>query len=350
MGRHLVDLDAFDSHKTIDILNTASDILKNPEEYSERMRGKILATLFYEPSTRTCMSFQSAMMRLGGQVLGFSDPQNSSVSKGESLKDTVKVVANYADAIVIRHPREGTAAAAAIYSSVPVINAGDGAHLHPTQTLTDLFTLMQTKGRLSGLNIGLCGDLKYGRTVHSLIKAVSKFGGNKFTLISTEELSLPGYIKDVINEYGCSFTEVNSLADAVAGLDVLYMTRIQKERFDSAEEYARQKGVFVLDVAKLKPAGQDMIIMHPLPRIDEIAHEIDDDERAVYFDQTKYGLYARMALILHLLEDKTDTPQKFTSNSDKPCCNDKCITKFEDYLPLIYNDGKCAYCEWRVKI
>lgn len=344
--RHLVDLDDVATEKIMDILTMADAIMKNPRYYSDSCHGNIMATLFYEPSTRTRMSFEAAMLRLGGSVIGFNDPQNSSVSKGESLKDTITMVSNYADIIAMRHYMEGAAKAAAMFSRVPVINAGDGGHLHPTQTLTDMFTLMETKGRLDGLTIGLCGDLKYGRTVHSLIKTMSRFKNNKFILISTPELNVPDYIKSYMDEHGCEYKQAESLETEIGGLDVLYMTRIQRERFKNEEDYNRQKGVFILDGEKMKKAKNDMKVLHPLPRVDEIEYDVDDDHRAVYFKQSEYGLYARMSLILHILENGDKKLDKRPSaNTEKCCGNLKCITNFEQYLPKIETDGKCAYCE-----
>ena len=349
-NRHLIDLDCYTLEEINDILQLAKMIMKKPSYYTDSCHGKVLATLFYEPSTRTQMSFQTAMLRLGGSVIGFDNPGNSSVSKGETLKDTVRVVSNYADIIAMRNPLEGAAKAASMYSRSPIINAGDGGHLHPTQTLADLFTLLETKGTLSNLTVGFCGDLKFGRTVHSLVKTLCRYEGNKFVLISTKELGLPDYVKDIIVQSKCEYTEVSSLSEAMPHLDVLYMTRIQQERFNSVEEYEQQKGVFVLDSEKLKLAKYGLKILHPLPKIDEIAEEVDDDPRAVYFDQTEYGMYARMALILNMLdgdEHKVDTrPQ---SNADLICSNPKCITHAETYLPKIYkksgNEMFCEYCD-----
>ncbi|OJU11699.1 MAG: aspartate carbamoyltransferase [Clostridiales bacterium 43-6] len=348
--KHLIDLDEFSHEELFKILNMANLIMKNPGYYTDSCHGKVMATLFYEHSTRTQMSFQTAMLRLGGTVIGFDNPLNSSVSKGESLKDTVRVISNYADLITMRHVDEGAAKAAALYSRSPIINAGDGGHLHPTQTLTDIVTLLETKGTLENLTIGLCGDLKNGRTVHSLIKAMSKFNNNKFVLISTKELTVPDYIKAILKKNNCPFSESTSLADAIGELDVLYMTRIQKERFLSEIDYINQKGVFVLDMEKLNKAKSDLKILHPLPRVDEIDIAVDDDPRAVYFDQTEYGMYARMALILHILDsdhklinDTGDVNPAFT------CENEKCITNKEIYLPKLTkaeeNKQVCAYCE-----
>lgn len=344
--KHLIDLGDVGTEEILGILALARAIMKNPGYYSDSCHAKVMGTLFYEPSTRTRMSFQAAMLRLGGSVIGFNDPQSSSVSKGESLKDTITMVGNYADIIAMRHYEEGAAKAAAIFSRVPVINAGDGGHLHPTQTLTDIFTLMETKGTLENHTIGLCGDLKYGRTVHSLIKTMSCFKGNKFVLISTLELTVPDYIKDVMKSAGCEYIQSDSLEREIGDLDVLYMTRIQRERFASEEEYCRQKGVFILDGEKMKKARPDMCVLHPLPRVDEIAYEVDDDPRMLYFRQSEYGLYARMALIMHMLDgrEKEMLPRP-QSNTDRQCTNEKCITQTEHYLPKLLCGGKCGYCE-----
>jgi len=346
----MIDLDQLTLPQLEEITRMAHAIYKNPGHYRDACHGKIMATLFYEPSTRTQMSFQAAMMRLGGNVIGFDNPAFSSVVKGENLKDTVRVVSNYADLIVLRHPKEGAAKAAMLYSKGPVINAGDGGHLHPTQTLTDLATLSETKGRLNRLTVGLCGDLRYGRTVHSLIKTLSRYGQNRFVLISTPELCVPEYIKDAMNRAGCPFEEVFDLGEAISRLDVLYMTRIQRERFPSNEEYERQKGVYLLTQDKLRLAKNDMRILHPLPRVDEIAPEIDDDPRAVYFEQTEYGMYARMALILFVLDAKNAVAAAAVGdNSPLRCANPNCVTGTEDYLPNLFEKGGrfdvCEYCE-----
>ena len=350
---HLIDLDDLSIPRLQGILNTARVIMNKPEYFCDSCHGKILATLFYEPSTRTQMSFQTAMMRLGGKVIGFDNPGNSSVSKGESLKDTIRVISNYSDIIAIRHPREGAAKAASMFSCCPVINAGDGGHLHPTQTLTDLFTLSETHGSLSGLTIGLCGDLKNGRTVHSLVKTLSRFKNNKFILISTSELSIPGYIREIMDANKCKYSVSNSLIDAIGELDVLYMTRIQKERFESEKEYENQKGVFVLNTEKMRYAKRDLKVLHPLPRIDEIEYEVDDDPRAVYFEQTKYGMYARMALILFMLENtENKLLPRPESNSAENCKNQNCITNSEIYLPKLFTNGNmniCDYCDYEEK-
>lgn len=353
---HLIDLDQLSLSEIDELIKLANTIKNNPWAYQESCRGKIMATLFYEPSTRTKMSFQTAMYRLGGEVIGFDNPENSSVSKGESLKDTITVVSGYADLIVMRNPLEGSATAATLYSKSPIINAGDGGHLHPTQTLTDLVTLYNEKGRLDNLCIGLCGDLKNGRTVHSLIKTMTRYRSNSFVLISTPELALPQYVKDVMDAAGCRYTEVSSLSEAMPMLDVLYMTRIQKERFASDSQYEEQKGIFVLDSEKLVRAKKDLRILHPLPRVDEITVEVDGDERAKYFDQTVYGMYARMALILTIFQHG-DLPQsRKTLHSTHPhtCSNPKCITHTEQYLPHLFSEAgdmlECKYCDGRTLI
>lgn len=352
MLNHIIDLEELSFADLQEIIKLSDIIMKNPENYSNACKGKILATLFYEPSTRTQMSFQTAMLRLGGQTIGFDNPMNSSVAKGESIKDTIKIISGYADIIAMRNPLEGSAKAASLYSSVPIINAGDGGHLHPTQTLTDIVTLHHEKGRLNHLTIGLCGDLKNGRTVHSLIKTMSHFEGNKFVLISTKELGVPQYIKDVMNSSGCEYEEIKSLAEAMPKLDVLYMTRIQRERFASEEDYKAQQGVFVLDKEKLKLGKRDLKVLHPLPRVDEITNEVDDDPRAVYFKQAVYGMYARMALILLTLQDAKYTYYKGKTIIDKKgCTNPKCITQFEPYIPKsfkVHGDLlTCEYCDSR---
>ena len=355
-SKHLIDLEKLSTEELMEIITLANEIKSSPQDYSEVCKGKILATLFYEPSTRTQMSFKTAMLRLGGSIIGFDNPQNSSVSKGESLKDTITVVGGYADIIAIRHSLEGTAYAASLYSAAPVINAGDGGHLHPTQTLTDVVTLYNEKGTLDNMCIGLCGDLKNGRTVHSLIKTLSHFKGNSFVLISTPELSVPQYIKDILNATGSRYTEVSGLSEAIPMLDVLYMTRIQRERFSSPEAYEKQKGVFILDREKMKLARKDMKILHPLPRVDEITEDVDYDSRAKYFEQTIYGMYARMALIMKMLEkpDRTPRGRCFDTNNVR-CCNPRCITSTEPYLPKLFRavGGDmlvCRYCEGRTLI
>ncbi len=288
------------------LINTANDIEKNPEKYAEACRHKQLATLFFEPSTRTRLSFESAMLSLGGSVLGFSSANSSSASKGESVSDTIQTVGNYADIIAMRHPKEGAPFVAAKRTSVPIINAGDGGHFHPTQTLTDLLTISRKKGRLKDMTIGLCGDLKFGRTVHSLIEATLRYEGIKYVLISPEELRLPEYMIDKLKEAGAEFEEISDLEVAMPKLDVLYMTRIQKERFFNEEDYVRLKDTYILTPEKLDNAKEDLCIMHPLPRVNEISVKVDDDPRACYFYQTRCGKQIRMALILFLLGIKVE--------------------------------------------
>ena len=288
-----------------ELLNLASDIAANPAKYSECCHGKKLATLFYEPSTRTRLSFETAMLNLGGSVIGFSSADSSSASKGESVSDTIRVISCFADICAMRHPKEGAPLVASMHSSIPVINAGDGGHQHPTQTLADLRTIKELKGGFDNLTIGLCGDLKFGRTVHSLIESLVRYNNVKFVLISPKELQVPSYIRnDVLRASGNEFEEVERLEDAIPKLDILYMTRVQKERFFNEEEYMRMKGYYILDKAKMELAKDDMIVLHPLPRVNEISVEVDDDPRACYFKQVKYGMYMRMALILKLLEVK----------------------------------------------
>lgn len=301
--RHLIDPTDLTIEETEQVVALAEDIIARPEAYSRVCKGKKLATLFFEPSTRTRLSFEAAMLELGGSVIGFSDAANSSASKGESVADTVRVVSCYADIIAMRHPKEGAPLVASMYSGVPVINAGDGGHSHPTQTLTDLLTIKREKGRFGCLTIGFCGDLKFGRTVHSLIKALSRYQDVQFILISPEELKVPGYIKkEVLDQNGLSYREVESMEAVMPELDVLYMTRVQKERFFNEADYIRLKDTFILDCEKLKQAKSDLTIMHPLPRVNEIAQEVDDDPRACYFKQVLNGKYVRMALMKTLLE------------------------------------------------
>ncbi|MDY5576823.1 MAG: aspartate carbamoyltransferase [Lachnospiraceae bacterium] len=301
--RHLLSPLDLSVEEVEQILDLASDIEKNPEKYKDACRGKKIATLFYEPSTRTRLSFETAMLNLGGNVIGFSDANSSSASKGESVADTIRLVSCYADICAMRHPKEGAPLVASLHSTIPVINAGDGGHQHPTQTMTDLMTIRSLKGRLTDLTIGLCGDLKFGRTVHSLINALVRYTGIKFVLISPPELRLPDYMKEeVLLENNIPFEEVSSLDEAIGNLDILYMTRVQKERFFNEEDYIRLKDCYILDNAKMAMAKKDMLVLHPLPRVNEIAVEVDDDPRAVYFKQVQYGVYVRMALILTLLD------------------------------------------------
>ena len=289
------------------LLDLANDIEKYPQKYAHACEGKKLATCFYEPSTRTRLSFEAAMLNLGGSVLGFASADSSSAAKGESVSDTIRIISCYADICAMRHPKEGAPLVASQKSRIPVINAGDGGHQHPTQTLTDLLTIRSLKGRLGNLTIGLCGDLKFGRTVHSLISALIRYPGIRFVLISPEELRIPSYIReDVLAANNIPFTEVERLEDAMPDLDVLYMTRVQKERFFNEEDYVRLKNFYILTKAKMDLAKDDMLVLHPLPRVNEISVEVDDDPRAAYFKQAQYGVYVRMALILTLLDIKVD--------------------------------------------
>ena len=303
--RHLMSPLDFTVDELNDILDLANDIEANPKKYAHACDGKKLATLFFEPSTRTRLSHEAAMMNLGGNVLGFSSADSSSASKGETVADTVRMVSCYADIIAMRHPKEGAPMVASRYSSIPIINAGDGGHQHPTQTLTDLLTIRSLGGRLDNLTIGLCGDLKFRRTVHSPIQALVRYSNIKFVLISPEELRLPGYIrKDVLDKQNIPYKQVERLEDALPELDVLYMTRVQKERFFNEEDYIRMKDFYILDAKKMEMAPEHMLVLHPLPRVNEIAVEVDDDPRAAYFKQAQYGVYVRMALILTLLDIK----------------------------------------------
>ena len=300
--RHLIDVMDLSTAEIDELIATAADIIAHPEEYREVCRYKKLATLFFEPSTRTRLSFEAAMMELGGGVLGFSEASSSSAAKGESVSDTVAVVGGYADIIAMRHPKEGAPMVGAMRSPVPIINAGDGGHNHPTQTLTDLLTIKQLKGKFEGLTVGLCGDLKFGRTVHSLIAAMSRYAGVRFVLISPNELRVPDYVKeDYLDGKGVPYEEVQSLDDAIGELDILYMTRVQRERFFSEEEYLRLRDSYILTPEKLRSAKKDLIVLHPLPRVNEISTDVDDDPRASYFEQARYGKFIRMALIMKLL-------------------------------------------------
>lgn len=302
--RSLIDILDFSVEELEALINTANDIIDNPEKYSDKCRGKKIATLFFEPSTRTRLSFEAAMMELGGGVLGFSEAASSSAAKGESIADTAKIISCYADIIAMRHPKEGAPLVAAMNATVPVINAGDGGHNHPTQTLADLLTIYREKGRFEDLTIGFCGDLKFGRTVHSLIAALSRYSGIRVVLISPEELKLPSYIKkDVLDKNNISYSETADLEAAMPELDVLYMTRVQKERFFNEEDYLRLKDSYILVSEKLNNAKKDLSILHPLPRVNEISVAIDNDPRACYFKQALYGKYMRMALILKLLSE-----------------------------------------------
>lgn len=301
--RHLLNPLDFSVEEIEALLDLASDIEKHPQKYAHVCDGKKLATLFYEPSTRTRLSFESAMLRLGGSVLGFSSADSSSAAKSESVSDTIRVISCYADICAMRHPKEGAPMVASVHSGIPVINAGDGGHQHPTQTLTDLMTIRSLKGRLDNLTVGLCGDLKFGRTVHSLINALVRYTGIRFVLISPPELRIPDYIReDVLQAKGIEYREVENLDEAMPELDILYMTRVQKERFFNEEDYIRMKDCYILDKQKMALAREDMFVLHPLPRVNEISVEVDDDPRAAYFRQVQYGVYVRMALIMTLLE------------------------------------------------
>ena len=343
------------------LIATAKDIIAHPEAYWDRCAQKKLATLFFEPSTRTRLSFEAAMLELGGSVIGFSEASSSSASKGESMADTAKILSCYADIMAIRHPKEGAPYVASRAASIPVINAGDGGHNHPTQTLADLLTIHRELGRLDNLTIGLCGDLKYGRTVHSLIEAMSRYEGIKFVLISPEELKIPGFIRyNVLEKHQMPYTEVTSLEDAMPELDVLYMTRIQRERFDDPAEYDRLKDSYVLDTEKMKLAKEKMAVLHALPRVNEISVAVDDDPRAAYFRQALNGKFMRMALILKLLAEAEENPVKEAVDTtdllrDRICRNPKCITNTEQELPQLArvtdrenNICRCIYCEQKV--
>ena len=358
--RSLISILDFSVEELAELIAVAKDIAENPENYRERCRYKKLATLFFEPSTRTRLSFEAAMMELGGNVIGFSEASSSSASKGESMADTAKILSCYADIMAIRHPREGAPFVASNNATVPVINAGDGGHNHPTQTLADLLTISRELGRLDNLTIGLCGDLKYGRTVHSLIEAMARYTGITFVLISPEELKLPNYIRyNVLHAHNIPYEEVTSLEEAMPQLDVLYMTRIQRERFDSLEEYEKLKDSYILDVEKMALAKKEMCVLHPLPRVNEISVAVDEDKRAAYFRQALNGKFMRMALILKLLEEAKNNPAREAMDTtdfvyDKVCRNPKCLCQVEQELPQIFkltdkaaNIHRCIYCEQR---
>ena len=302
--RSLIDISELTPTEIEELIATADDSIADPAKYSEKCKGKKLATLFFEPSTRTRLSFEAAMLELGGSVLGFSEAQSSSAAKGESIADTAKVISCYADIIAMRHPKEGAPLVAAMNASIPVINAGDGGHSHPTQTLADLLTIHREKGGLDNMTVGFCGDLKFGRTVHSLISALIRCSGVKFVLISPTELKLPGYVKDKLDAAGVEYTETDSLEGSIADLDILYMTRVQKERFFNEEDYLRLKDTYILTPEKMALASEKLRVLHPLPRVNEISVAVDNDPRACYFKQVLYGKYMRMALILKLLEVK----------------------------------------------
>ena len=358
--KHLIDPTDLTKQETDEIIALAEDIIAHREKYQDRMAHRKLATLFYEPSTRTRLSFTSAMLELGGTVLGFSDAKNSSVSKGETVQDTIRVVGCFADIIAMRHPIEGAPLAASEVARVPIINAGDGSHSHPTQTLTDLLTIKRELGHIDGITIGFCGDLRFGRTVHSLIKALSRYSGIKVVLIAPDELRLPDYIKqDVCDRMGIAYRETDDLDSAIPELDVLYMTRVQKERFLDEEEFERVKDSFVLDCRRMALGKPGMAVLHPLPRVNEILTEVDDDPRAAYFRQVENGKFVRMALICKLLEWKDDPEhpmpavEESVSDDSLRCGNIKCICNNEHIKPKfrVTTGGavRCWYCDSKVK-
>lgn len=355
--RSLIDIHDFTTEEIDDLIKTANNIIANPDKYSEKCHGKKLATLFYEPSTRTRLSFEAAMMELGGNVIGFSEASSSSASKGESVADTAKVMSAYADIIAMRHPSEGAPYVASRNATVPVINAGDGGHNHPTQTLTDLLTISREKGRLHDLTVGFCGDLKYGRTVHSLIAALARYENIKIVLISPSELTVPSYVRyEVLNKNGMEYVETTDLEGAMPELDVLYMTRIQRERFEEEADYERLKDSYILTEEKLKNAKKDLAILHPLPRVNEISVKVDSDPRACYFKQVHNGKYIRMALILRLLEEADgivapENRENLLVNKIS-CGNKRCITQTEQELDQLFKVTdpeagicRCVYCE-----
>ena len=359
--RSLLDIVDLTVEEIDELIATANDIIADPDKYAEKCKRKKLATLFFEPSTRTRLSFEAAMLELGGSVLGFSAANNSSASKGESVADTVKTVSCYADVIAMRHPKEGAPMIASMRCDVPIINAGDGGHNHPTQTLADLLTIQREKGHFDNLVVGMCGDLKFGRTVHSLIHALTRYENVKFVLISPPELKVPGFIRfNVLERYGIPYEEVLSLDDAMPELDVLYMTRIQRERFDSLEEYERLKNCYILDPSKMTAAKEKMCVLHPLPRVNEISVAVDNDPRAAYFRQALNGKYIRMALILKLLEEAEKNPVRQEVDTagyltDRTCTNPRCICQVEQELPHLAkltdpraNIYRCIYCEHKV--
>ncbi len=355
--RSLIDITDFSVDEIDALLKTACDISEHPEKYADTCRGKKLATLFFEPSTRTRLSFEAAMMELGGNVIGFSEASSSSASKGESIADTAKMISCYADIMAMRHPKEGAPYVAAKSASIPVINAGDGGHCHPTQTLADLLTIFREIGRLDNLTVGCCGDLKYGRTVHSLLSALGRYQNIKIVLIAPEELQLPKYVKyEVLDKNGMEYVETTSLEEAMPQLDVLYMTRIQRERFDSFDEYERLKDSYVLTAEKMKLAKETMRVLHPLPRVNEISVAVDDDPRAAYFRQALNGKLMRMALILKLLKESEDGRQRpvleDTVMNELYCDNPRCITSTEQEIVHTFKcvspeNGvyRCIYCE-----
>ena len=358
--KHLIDPTDLTKQETDEIIALAEDIISHREKYQDRMAHRKLATLFYEPSTRTRLSFTSAMLEQGGSVLGFSDAKNSSVSKGETVQDTIRVVGCFADIIAMRHPIEGAPLAASEVARVPIINAGDGSHSHPTQTLTDLLTIKRELGHIDNITIGFCGDLRFGRTVHSLIKALSRYSGIKVVLIAPDELRLPDYIKqDVCDRMGIAYRETDDLDSAIPELDVLYMTRVQKERFLDEEEFERVKDSFVLDCRRMALGKPGMAVLHPLPRVNEILNEVDDDPRAAYFRQVENGKFVRMALICKLLEWKDDDAhpmpeaESCVTDDSLRCTNVKCICNNENVKPKFKLSAggavRCRYCDSKVK-
>ena len=363
--RSLIDILDFSVEELDALMDTAADIIADPARYAEACKGKKLATLFFEPSTRTRLSFEAAMLELGGSVIGFSEASSSSAAKGESVADTAKVISCYADIIAMRHPKEGAPYVASRNADVPVINAGDGGHSHPTQTLADLFTIRREKGRVSGLTVGFCGDLKYGRTVHSLITALSRYEDVRLVLISPEELKVPSYVRyEVIEKNGMTYTETTDLEAALPELDILYMTRVQGERFANREDYLRLRDSYILTLEKLAGSKPDLAILHPLPRVNEISVQIDKDPRACYFKQVANGKYMRMALILKLLEEAANNPVLEETDDGLPriynqliCKNRRCITTVEQELDQIFKvinteHGicRCLYCEAKEKL
>ncbi len=359
--RHLIDVSDLSVKEIDDIIDVAADIMTNPQKYAHALDRKKIATLFFEPSTRTRLSFEAAVIELGGSVIGFASASASSTTKGESVMDTIRTVGEYADIIAMRHPLEGAAMAASQRSIVPVINAGDGGHCHPTQTLADLLTIKNCNGRLDHLTVGICGDLKYGRTVHSLINALSRYEGNTFVMISPPELGIPNYVKyEILEPRGAKWTTCTNIEDCISNLDVLYMTRIQRERFIDMEEYERLKNCYVLNAEKMKSAKENMSVLHPLPRVKEINVDVDDDPRACYFKQVKNGKFMRMALVLKLLSDAENgcvgSTKKNVISDRFVCDNPKCVTATETDLKQMFtlrnpaNDiYRCEYCEAKAK-
>ena len=346
--RNLIDILDFTKEEIDSLIEVAGDIIDNPDKYRDVCHGKILGTLFFEPSTRTRLSFTSAMMSLGGQVLGFDNAASSSTAKGETVQDTIRMVSAYSDIIAMRHPKEGAPIAASRVATVPIINAGDGGHYHPTQTLTDLITIKRKCGRFDNLTVGICGDLKYGRTVHSLSAAMSRYENVKFVLIAPEELKLPDYVKEeFLGEGKCEYVETENLEDSIPSLDILYMTRIQAERFQDKAQYERLKDSYILELSKLKFAKPTLSILHPLPRVNEINVDVDDDPRAHYFEQAALGRYIRMALILMLLKTKGVDDRRTVGEEDETleCTNPHCLTLTERGIKKLFKNGKCVYCD-----